>query len=120
MSTEIKWTEEYGFGRPLSYVEKGTLHFHKMEMWILTRTLMVTCLKEPTLEQVNEALLCLMKWNPSLRMSIRKKTEEIWEFVEETEAKPKLECLYNEGDWKKVGNKKLHFSLHVFFFTLKR
>ena len=100
-----QWKEEYGFGREMSQFEYLMHVFHQKQLWILLRTLVVSCEETPTLEEVNEALRGLMKWNPSLRMEIQENQDGKLEFVENTEAKPRLECLFNEEDWKKVNFK---------------
>ena len=102
MSNNIQWKSEYGFGRQMSDFEILMNEFHKREMWILLRTLVVSCKKKPTLEEINETLQALMKWSPSLRLEIKQSADGKWEFGEEAQAKPRLECLYNESSWKKV------------------
>ncbi len=44
----------------------------------------------------------MMKWSPSLRVSITRNERRKYEMVEDPEAKPRLLCYYNEQDWKKV------------------
>ena len=110
MDSSMQWESEYGFGRALSNFEMLLNEFHKGEMWVLLRTLVVSCKEKPTLEQINEALKALMKWNPSLRMNIKRDSDGKWQFCEKADAKPRLECLYNEEDWKKVNSNKLTHS----------
>ena len=41
-------------------------------MWILSRTLVVSCSREPTEAEVRQALVQIIKWNPAFRVSIKK------------------------------------------------
>ena len=52
--------------------------------------------------QINTALEGMMKWNPSLRVSIMCNKRGRYEMLEDVSAKPRLLCYYNEQDWKRV------------------
>ena len=45
---------------------------HEHGMWILSRTLLVSCSREPTEAEVRRALTEIIKWNPAFRVSINK------------------------------------------------
>ncbi len=112
-----RWENEYGFGRPLGAYEVVMNAIHHKQMWILARALVVSCETKPYLGQIDQALRYLMKWNPSLRMAIKRQEDGSSLFCEQTEAKPRLQCFYNETDWQKVTC--LSFSLHCCFSWFK-
>ena len=119
MEKTVQWEKEYPFGRPMSDFEILMNEFHRRDLWILLRTLVVSCEEKTTLEHVNEALCALMKWNPSLRMGIQKNSDGKWEFKEQLEAQPRLECLFNEKEFKKVRQKKEEEEIRILFFYKK-